>query len=126
MKIEKKKKSRKNVFQLTGSLSNTLGEATIRGFLKFRTICRRSKWKYCAGVVGCTTDMLTWSPSTPSSELSHICTGGTQQYLVKSKRGDQYARKNPGTRGTLTCTEQISRYSNSREEQVQRRNEFSI
>lgn len=97
---KRRKKGRKNkkkeIFQLTGSLSNTLGEATMRGFLKFRTICRRSKWKYCAGVVGCTTDMLTWSPSTPSSELSHIYTRRTQQILVKKQGESQYA-KNPST-----------------------------
>lgn len=44
----------------------------MRGFLKFRTICLLSKWKYCAGVVGCPTNMFTVSPSTPSSVLSHI------------------------------------------------------
>jgi hypothetical protein len=61
----------KQFFLLTGNLSNILGEATMRGFLKLRTICLLSKWKYCAGVVGCTTDMFTVSPSTPSSALSH-------------------------------------------------------
>lgn len=44
----------------------------MRGFRKFRTICLLSRWKYCAGVVGCVTNMFTVSPSTPSSTLSHI------------------------------------------------------
>ena len=34
--------------------------------------CWRSKWKYCAGVVGFTICMFTQSPSTPSSRLSVI------------------------------------------------------
>lgn len=36
---------------------------------------RRSTWKYWAGVVGFTTCMLTWSPSTLSTGPSHIWPG---------------------------------------------------
>lgn len=57
---------------LTENLSRVFGPATMRGLRKLRIICRRSRWKYCAGVVGLTTPMLTLSPSTPSSLLSHI------------------------------------------------------
>lgn len=71
-KKEERRKASDQLLPLTGNLSNIFGEATMRGFLKFRTICLLSRWKYCAGVVGCTTTMFTVSPSTPSSALSHI------------------------------------------------------
>lgn len=109
----RRKKKRKDIFQLTGSLSNTLGEATMRGFLKFRTICRRSKWKYCAGVVGCTTDMLTWSPSTPSSELSHICIGEHSSTLSKASSETNMEERIQAHEAHWSIQEQISKYPNS-------------
>ena len=67
------------LFLLTGSLSSVFGEARMRGFLKFRIICLRSRWKYWAGVVGWATHMFTVSPSTPSSVLSHIWEGSERK-----------------------------------------------
>ena len=74
-----------------GSLSSVLGATTTSGFLQGRTlvkcylrafhaslslcltICRLSRWKYWAPVVGCTTSQFTMSVSPSSSLLSVIC-----------------------------------------------------
>ena len=47
------------VLKPTGSRRRVFGPATIRGFRKLRFSCLRRRWKYCAGVVGKTTCMLT-------------------------------------------------------------------
>ena len=78
-KIRSEEKDWQTFFLLTGSLSSVFGEARMRGFLKFRIICLRSRWKYWAGVVGWATHMFTVSPSTPSSALSHIWEGSERK-----------------------------------------------
>lgn len=72
----------------------------MRGFRKSRTICRRSKWKYCAGVVGCATNMFTVSPSTPSSALSHIWARreGTEGRLTEEEDTENARRHVEGRR----------------------------
>lgn len=48
-------------------------------YLRHRT-CLRRRWKYWAGVVGLATSMLTLSPSTFTSLLSHIYNKNTQNH----------------------------------------------
>src|SRR6266576_6428285 len=43
----------------TGRRRRPLGPAMMRGFLKFRLICLRNRWKYWAEVVGYVTCILT-------------------------------------------------------------------
>ena len=72
--------------------SSDFGVMITKGFLNWRTICRRSRWKIWLAVVGCTTCMLLSAASCMKrSSRAELCSGHLRANDTETLLGTLYA-----------------------------------